>query len=583
MLKFMEALEKDLYVDVNEKDKEKIIDMFELAMSIQLPVMDKGKIVGILDLYRFLHNLDKPTKINSIMDRDITVAGDKIGKFTFSSTNQFILPFVNKDGEYIGFVNRLTQKCYLPSKEYMRVIEKKINGSVDEELGGLSKEEFDAVIEYNYDGLYITVEKGSTLGINNKCKYIPNITEDDIVLDTDKGEVSIEENPEESIDISVAQNIQKRNEISVTSDDIPDGSIIRVIQNFENFEKMRNELETTKILAEKYQTELDYLKWGNSDNAPKIIAKSQEMKKVVNLALKIAKSDSTVLIQGQSGVGKGILSKMIHDNSARSDSAFVKIDCGSIPDNLLESELFGYEKGAFTGADKDGKKGYVEAANGGTLFLDEIGEVPLSLQSKLLRFLQDKQIVRVGGNTTIPIDARVIAATNRDLEEMVSQKMFRKDLFYRLNVVPITIPPLRDRKEDVIPLINNMISKYNSQNDTHYSIDRSAMKQLVNYDWPGNIRELENIIEYSIVTSNTETINEDDLPEKIVKKDNRQIKNEADDVVSLKKALDDYEYSILINTMKKSKSIQEMGDRLNVDRSTMSRKLLRHKIEPDFK
>ncbi len=237
-----------------------------------------------------------------------------------------------------------------------------------------------------------------------------------------------------------------------------------------------------------------------------IIAESPKMKSIVMYAEKIASSDVTVLITGESGVGKEVLAKLIHKKSKRKDKPFVAINCGAIPKDLLESELFGYKKGAFTGANSN-KKGLIEEANGGTLFLDEIGELPLELQVKLLRVLQENEIRPIGSNKPQKIDVRFIAATNKNLEEMVKKGEFRKDLFYRLNIVPIHIPPLRERKEDIIPLSKYFLKKFSLKyNVEEKELTKEAINQLLNHSWDGNVRELEHIIERAVLLSDSKKI-----------------------------------------------------------------------------
>ncbi len=575
----MEALEKELFLDINERDKKKIIEIFELGRAIQLPVLDGKKVTGILDLFSFFNNMNGDVPIGELMETDIAVAGENRDIFSFSNSRQQILPFVDENGNYLGFVNRILQKCYLPSKEYMQIIEENLDDMADDHSQIIDhekiKSDFAAIIESNYDGIYITVEKGTTLSINSKSKYVNELLPAD-------GPVGDEptEGPFEKIDaiVNVVQNIQRRNEISVSDSILSDRALIRIVNNKGDWEKIRNELNEAQKLAEKYQNELEFLRWEQT-KPEEIIAQSEEMKKVINLANRVSKVDSTVLIQGQSGVGKEVLCKLIHNNSDRKSGPFIKVDCGAIPENLLESELFGYEEGSFTGAKKGGKVGLIELANGGTLFLDEIGEMPLNLQVKLLRMLQDREIMRLGGKETIPVDFRIIAATNINLEEMVQRKKFREDLYYRLNVVPIKILPLKERREDIKPLIEHYLNKLNKKYNRNKQVAPAALKKLIDYEWPGNVRELENIIEYLVVTTNSNNIATEDLPVKIVGQNNRLPGIRADGFESMKQIVERVERNLLCEAMKKSASIEEMGKFLKLDRSTVSRKLKKYKIE----
>jgi len=242
-----------------------------------------------------------------------------------------------------------------------------------------------------------------------------------------------------------------------------------------------------------------------------VIGISDKMQEVFKIALKAARTRATILLIGESGTGKELIAKAIHYESDRSKGPFIAINCAAIPENLLEAELFGYEKGAFTGA-LVSKPGKFELANGGTIFLDEIGDLPFSLQAKLLRVIQDKTFERIGGTKPIKVDIRIIAATNKDLEKMVKNGSFREDLYFRLNVIPIYLPPLRERKEDIFLLIDHFLKKFNKEYKKNITINKSAMEKLINYSWPGNVRELENTIERLVILAEKDEITINDLP-----------------------------------------------------------------------
>ncbi len=247
-----------------------------------------------------------------------------------------------------------------------------------------------------------------------------------------------------------------------------------------------------------------------------IISADQRMQDVFRLVSKILNNDITVLIHGESGTGKELIARAIHYNGKRKENPFVVVNCASIPRELLESELFGHEKGSFTGAHQR-KIGKFELANGGTLFLDEIGEMEMSLQAKILRVIQQREFERVGGNVTIKTDVRILSATNRDLQKMVEENEFREDLFYRLNSFPIVVPPLRDRRGDIVILINHFIEKFNEKLNVNIKgVTKKALKILYDYNWPGNIRELENTIERCVILTDKHEIDIDVLPEQIL-------------------------------------------------------------------
>lgn len=259
----------------------------------------------------------------------------------------------------------------------------------------------------------------------------------------------------------------------------------------------------------------------SKDNKPfslnSIIGKGKQIQNIKNKIVKIQNSPSTILITGETGTGKGLLAKAIHNESSRKNKPFITVNCTSIPENLFESELFGYETGAFTGAKKEGKPGKFELANEGTLFLDEIGEMPLNLQSKLLSVLQDSTFERVGGITPINVDVRIIAATNKNLLKLIEAKQFRSDLYYRLNVIPIEIPSLRERRDDIVDIADNFLSMYSKKlNRNLNAFENEVLEIFTRYNWPGNIRQLENAIEYAVNIADSDIISINDLPEDLL-------------------------------------------------------------------
>ncbi|TRM10513.1 AAA family ATPase [Lentibacillus cibarius] len=304
---------------------------------------------------------------------------------------------------------------------------------------------------------------------------------------------------------------------------------------------------------------------------PTFIANSPEMKKTLKFCQKIAVVNSTVLIKGESGTGKSILANYIHQLSTKRDGPFFTISCASIPEELLESELFGYVPGAFTGAKKSGKQGLIELADKGTLFLDEIGEMPLHLQAKLLHVLQEKEFLPVGGERMKQADIRIIAATNRNLEEMVEQKLFREDLFYRLNVIDINLPPLRKRKEDITPLIYHFLYKFNSMYNLESTIAKDCLDLLTAYNWPGNIRQLENVMERLVVTCD-DIIQMEDIPDLI--KHNSKVNATAANSNTLDSAVEDVKKTMVRTSFKKYKSSRKVAEDLDISQSKAS-KLIR--------
>jgi transcriptional regulator with PAS, ATPase and Fis domain len=303
------------------------------------------------------------------------------------------------------------------------------------------------------------------------------------------------------------------------------------------------------------------------------ITRSVAMQSVLTTAIRVAQVDSTILIMGESGVGKGMIARLIQGVSKRKKQPFVKISCGAIPEQLLESELFGYEAGAFTGAHKNGKPGLFEIAGNGTVFLDEIAELPLSLQVKLLNVLQDKTFMRVGCVKELKTNARIIAATNKNLELQVKNGVFRADLFYRLHVIPLVIPPLRERKGDILPLGLYFLQVFNERYDFKHTISPAVLDCFVRYDWPGNVRELQNLIEYLVVMTPDHVIEVHNLPVNILEALQRKgvVPNTAGNV-TLKGALEEYERDLIVNVLTQHETLKDAADSLGIDISTLTRK-----------
>lgn len=341
---------------------------------------------------------------------------------------------------------------------------------------------------------------------------------------------------------------------------------------------LQEQLNQAEELKKKYEVELEGFK-SNIPTLEDAVCASEAMSKVVILAQKLALVDSTVLIAGESGTGKEIIADHIYKNSKRKDKTFVKINCSAIPENLLESEMFGYEAGAFSGASEDGKPGYFEIANNGTIFLDEVGELPLKLQVKLLRVIQERKLVRIGGAKEIPLDIRIIAATNRDLKAMLVTGEFRKDLYYRLNVTTITVPPLRERKDDVLELVNHFLHLYNENHNMNKKMSSQGLKILLNYHWPGNVRELENLIESLVITSEEDSISPEEVKEYLDVINTNDTKSPHNyEGRSLQELVDLYEKQLLEAAWNKDNDSGIIARHFGSTRSTINRKLSKYKI-----
>ena len=314
----------------------------------------------------------------------------------------------------------------------------------------------------------------------------------------------------------------------------------------------------------------------------RLIGQSSAMQTLYRIIRRVSKTDSTVLVTGESGTGKELIANAIHFHSTRHDMPFVPINCGAIPEELLESELFGHEKGAFTGAFKE-RRGRFELAHKGTVFLDEIGEMSPKLQVKLLRFLQETKFQRIGGSRTIEVDVRIVAATNKDLERAVTENEFREDLFYRLNVIPIHVPPLREREGDIPLLIQHFLKQHCQKKDIpQKKMSRAAIESLELYDWPGNVRELENVIERLVILTDNDEIQVGDLPKRMQIPQQVEVKRIelGNDGINLKETLDELENRLILDALQRSGGVKNKAAKLlGLNRTTLIEKMKKKQID----
>jgi len=373
------------------------------------------------------------------------------------------------------------------------------------------------------DGICVVDPKGVVTRINRGYTEITGITEERILGKTiqemvDQGEFSNAvsyEVIEKKQKISAMATVKKGNkQVLLVGTPFLDeaGNLVKVItvmRNMTELVRLQEELRETEKKKQHYKDQLNTLKNERSINS--FVGKDPSIQRVKELIDYVAKTDATVLLTGETGSGKEVVAREIYRKSNRKDGPYVKVNCSAIPENLLESELFGYVKGAFTGADKKDKKGLFEIANNGTILLDEIGEMPMKLQTKLLRVLQEREITRVGGTESIKIDTRVIVSTNEELEKLIQQNLFRADLYYRLNVFPIKLPSLRERRGDIPEIAAAFLNKFNQLYGKNKSFDSSAIAALVKHDWPGNVRELENIVERMVIISANKILTHEDV------------------------------------------------------------------------
>lgn len=447
------------------------------------------------------------------------------------------------------------------------------------------KEELDAIINSSFDGIYVTDGQGKTIRINEAYSRITGIKADEVVGKT------MTELVEEGVydqsatvlvmecmePVTISQELRSGKSLLVTGNPIFDerGQLRRVVTNVRDITELnslRKELEHAMGLRLHYEERLSRYQL-----LDKYVIRSQKSRDLIDLVFRLSQVDSTVLIQGESGVGKEMVAEILHGNSLRKDKPLVRINCGAIPENLLESELFGYETGAFTGAKKGGKMGIFEIAHHGTLFLDEISELPLQLQVKLLRVIQEKEITRVGGTAPIQVDVRLIAATNQDLWELVNKNLFRTDLFYRLNVVPIIVPPLRERKDDIPALVAHFVGRFNRKYEFNKRLEQKVVEKLIAYDWPGNIRELENVIERTLVTNPGDVITDVILPDSN-KSDTKLSPSTLSDM-GLKEAVEYLESQMIKHALSTYGTTRKAAQVLGVSQPTIVRKAARYGLQ----
>lgn len=439
------------------------------------------------------------------------------------------------------------------------------------------------ILESMHDGIVLLDNYGKVVRINSAYELITGLSAHDL-LEVDVSELVeqgclppliLHEVLENKKRVHVIENIKGRDFLIIATPVFDgDSKLVRsvvIIKDIDYLNELVTNIQMTQEIASRYYTGSGTLEERLSQED--MVASSIAMRRVVSLAQKVAQVDSNVLITGETGVGKEVVARSIHECSNRRGGPFIKLNCGAIPEQLLESELFGYEAGAFTGAKKEGKPGLVELADGGTLFLDEVADLPMNLQVKLLRVLQEREVIRVGGTKHKKVDFRLIAATNQDLEQMVKQNSFREDLYYRLNVIPVYIPPLRERKEDVVPFIMFFLNKFNKKYGMNKKISPEVIKGLLNYDWPGNVREVENTIERLVVTSDSSLIVVDNL------KENTRIENVEDtSPKQLSEVLEETEKHLLYEAYQQYKTTREMADALGISQSAVVKKMKKYGI-----
>jgi len=380
--------------------------------------------------------------------------------------------------------------------------------------------------------------------------------------------------------ITMTQKDRRNRDILVTATPVFDEAgklkfVVSFSRDITEMNRLQKRYSGLERKVEKYTVELNRLR-REAIPEKNVIWKSTAMEKVMDTIRRVADVDANVLLLGESGVGKTMLAKELHQRSSRSEGPFIDINCAAIPENLLESELFGYEKGAFTGADSRGKTGLMKLADGGTLLLDEISELPLTLQGKLLKAIQEKFVIRVGGTTPIDVDFRLISASNRPLDQYAEEGKFRKDLYYRVNVVNIRVPSLAERENDIIPLISHFTDMFAEKYGMDKQFSPKAKECLVRYSWPGNVRELSNVIERALVTCDGETIQPEDLPEEITTYDAFTASEAAIPEEGLNVLLERVEGAVIRRAYKKYGTTVSVAKHLKISQPTAYRKVRKY-------
>ncbi|MGI6737643.1 MAG: sigma-54 interaction domain-containing protein [Anaerovoracaceae bacterium] len=452
-------------------------------------------------------------------------------------------------------------------------------------FNNFAPQEMASILDSISDAIFIDDSDGFCLWCNRACRSLYDIEPQDLI-----GLHVLELERTGIFSPSVADIVMKeKREVTIIHENRNGRKLLSTgTPLFDEDGSLRWIITTSRDISELslLQNRLENITAGDADEngdalrRQGIIARSEVMVRTLQLARRLAPVDSTILITGESGVGKGVITTFIHNNGPRRKQPLITVNCGAIPENLIESELFGYEKGAFTGARAEGKKGYFEAAQNGTIFLDEISELPLPLQVKLLQVIQERQITRVGGTEKIPINVRIISATNRDLQKRVEEGRFREDLYYRLNVIPITVPPLRERREDIRPLIAMFLGRFNEKYGQNMSISRDALHILEQYSWPGNIRELQNIIERLVLTGTSVLIDADNLPEYIIEESRAEHGTAGGGGRSLNEQLDAAERDILARAARRYPTTRALARALQTSQPTIVRKLHKYGLHP---
>jgi PAS domain S-box-containing protein len=551
----------------NVKESLKVI----IQSNARLLVIKKDdRFVGICDSHQLLIQIDRPEQ-KLVYRTDFIAIEDK--KFVSTPVHDFSYALmVDEKGHLLGWADGKSLEIHDLKQVY------------SEDLRAITTD-LEAIVDSVYDEVLVVDPLGKIIRVSNRSTHHlwgvdPQTVIGENILELEKKgwfKPSVTRKViEEKKKVSIVQHNRFGRKILAVGNPIFNRNkelerIVIASRDITEVTKLEKELDEAKTLKEQYRKEVDILRKVQQGNEKKIIYQSEQMKNLMFEVERVAKVESTVTIYGESGVGKELIAHSIHQLSPRAEKPFIRINCGSIPENLLESELFGYEKGAFTGALNQGKKGLFELANEGTLFLDEIGELPLNLQVKLLRAIQEREIMKIGGTKAISINIRIITATNKNLEEMVSEGTFREDFFYRIHVIPLFVPPLRERMEDIEHLVYYFLEYYNDRFSTKIHFSEDALEMLKAYKWPGNIRQLQNVIERAMVTTATPMITANDLVKILGNDKKSQNPVEVHSIIPLHHAVQDTEKQLLHLALSKYKTLTKVAEVLEVSQPTISR------------
>ncbi|MDR2819575.1 MAG: sigma 54-interacting transcriptional regulator [Desulfovibrio sp.] len=447
---------------------------------------------------------------------------------------------------------------------------------------------FESILDALPEGIFISDVHGTSLRINRMYEQLTGLRQEQVQGKNvrtlvQEGVFDYVLNPEviaTGKPVTHVQTLQSGKKLVLTGFPVfDDGGRLALVITFARditvLTQMNAHMTEQRRLIEQISEQLAYISHEQKKLTEPVYA-SPSMDSLISLSRRFAESEATVMILGETGVGKDVFARLVHSLSDRRDKILLKMDCGGISETLTESEMFGYMPGAFTGASSKGKAGYFEIADGGTIFLDEVGELPLSMQTRLLRVLQDGEIMRVGASTPRRVDVRVIAATNRNLAENVETGTFRRDLFYRLNVATLRVPPLRERREDVRPLAEYFLRQYTTKYRKSLAFMNVTLDVMIRYSWPGNVRELQNLIHSLVITLNTPLISPRDLPPQITGVANDRTERAADiQIRPFKEIVAEMERDFLLRAIEEHGSVQKVAELFQINRSTIFRKIRR--------